>query len=65
MVQLLNVISLVIIIVGTQNQALQNCMAILCKILKGQPIWQNRLWDIQDQKGCVFLPCMYLNGVKR
>ena len=23
-------------------------------LLKGQSIWQNHLWDIQDQEGCIF-----------
>ena len=30
-------------------------MAILNNGLKGQFIWSNHLWDIQDQKCCVFL----------
>ena len=30
-------------------------MAIRNNILKGQPNRSNRLWVIQDQKGCVFL----------
>ena len=30
-------------------------MRILNNMLKGQFIWQNHLWDIQVQKGCVFL----------
>ena len=34
-------------------------MAILNIILKGQTIWSNHLWDIKDQKGCVFWDTLY------
>ena len=30
-------------------------MALLNNLLNGQTIWPNHPWDIQDQKGCVFL----------
>ena len=45
------------------------CMSMLNNILKGQLIWSNHLWDIQDQKCCVFLrhPVLvyYFNYMKK
>ena len=40
-------------------------MAILNNILKGQCIWPNRLWDIQDKKGCIFFetPCILTDQI--
>ena len=55
LVQVLSIISLVIIIIESYNWTLKNCMTMLNKIPKGQLIWLNHLWDIQDQKCYVFL----------
>ena len=38
-------------------------MAILNNILKGQLIWSNHHWDIQDQNCCIFWDTLYFSPI--